>query len=92
MYWLIANNFFLGISVFDIFFKQFYELFLQEEESQRDEPVAADLAVVKNETAVRQSKNGGKGRKRPSLAVLGRGRHAVKRAREPAVLEVIIFV
>ena len=40
--------------------------------------------VVENEI-------GGKGRKRPSLAVAGRGRRAVKRAREPAVLEVIIL-
>ena len=64
-------------------------MFQQEEESERGEPVAADLVVVENETAVRETKNGGKGRKRPSLAVSGRGRHAVKRAREPAVLEVI---
>ena len=27
-------------------------MFQQEEESERDEPVAADLAVVENETAV----------------------------------------
>ena len=59
-------------------------MFQQEEESERGEPVAADLVVVENEIA-------GKGRKRPSLAVAGRGRRAVKRAREPAVLEVIIL-
>ena len=64
-------------------------MFQREEESERDEPIAADLAVVENETAVCETKNGGKGRKRPSLSVSGRGRHAVKRAREPAVLEVI---
>ena len=54
-----------------------------------DELVAA-MAVV-DETACRQSKNGGKGRKWPSLAVSGRGRRAPKRAREPAVLEVIYW-
>ena len=63
-------------------------MFQPEEESERDEPVAA-MAVV-DETACRQTKNGGKGRKRPSLAVLGR-RRAAKRAREPAVLEVIYW-
>ena len=65
-------------------------MFQPEEESERDEPVAANLAVV-DETAGRQSKNGGKGQKRPSLAVSGRGRQAAKRAREPAVLEVIYW-
>ena len=66
-------------------------MFQPEEESERDEPVAASLAVV-DETAGRQTKNGGKGRKRPSLAVSGRGPRAAKRAREPAqpaLLEVI---
>ena len=53
-----------------------------------DELVAA-MAVV-DETTGRQTKNGGKGRKRPSLAVSGR-RRAAKRAREPAVLEVIYW-
>ena len=66
-------------------------MFQQEEESERDEPAAAALAVVEDETAGRATKNGGKGRKRPSLAVAGRGRRAVKRAREPAVLEVIYW-
>ena len=65
-----------------------FELFQPEEESERDESVAADLVVV-DETAGRQSKNGGKGQKRPSLAVSGRCR-AAKQAREPAVLEVNI--
>ena len=63
----------------------------QPEESDGDEPAAAELAVV-DEMAGRQTKNGGKGRKRPSLAVSGRGRRAAKRAREPAqpaLLEVI---
>ena len=60
------------------------ELSLLVVESERGEPVAADLVVVENEIA-------GKGRKRPSLAVAGRGRRAVKRAREPAVLEVTIL-
>ena len=69
-------------------------MFQLEEESERDEPVAAELAVV-DETAGRQTKNGGKGRKRPSLAVSGRGRRAAKRAREPAqpaLLEVIYWL
>ena len=65
-------------------------MFQQEEESERDEPAA--VAIVEDEVVRCESKNGGKGRKRPSLAVSGRGRRAVKRAREPAVLEVIIFV
>ena len=65
-------------------------MFQQEEESEWDKPIAKDL-VVENETAGRQSKNSSKGRKRPSLAVSGQGRHTVKQAREPAVLEVIIF-
>ena len=63
----------------------------QPEESEGDEPAAAELAVFEDETAGRR-KNGGKGRKRPSLAVSGRGRRAAKRAREPAqpaFLEVI---
>ena len=63
----------------------------QPEESEGDEPAEAALAVVEDETAGRR-KNGGKGRKRPSLAVSGRGRRAAKRAREPAqpaLLEVI---
>ena len=64
-------------------------MFQQEEESERDEPAA--VAIVEDEVVRRESKNGGKGRKRPSLAVAGRGRRAVKRAREPAVLEVIIL-
>ena len=66
-------------------------MFQQEEESERDEPAAASLAGVEDETAGRATKNGGKGRKRPSLAVAGRGRRAVTRAREPAVLEVIYW-
>ena len=65
-------------------------MFQQEEESERDEPAAA-LAVVEDETTGRATKNGGKGRKRPSSAVAGRGHRAVKRAREPAVLEVIYW-
>ena len=63
----------------------------QPEESEGDEPAEAALAVVEDETAGRR-KNGGKGRKRPSLAVSGRGRRAAKRAREPVqptLLEVI---
>ena len=64
-------------------------MFQQEEESERDEPAA--VAIVGDEVVRCESKNGGKGRKRPSLAVAGRGRRAVKRAREPAVLEVIIL-
>ena len=64
-------------------------MFQQKEESERGEPVAADLAVVKDETARRESKNGGKGCKQPSLALSGRSCRAVRRAREPAVLEVI---
>ena len=63
----------------------------QPEESEGDEPAEAALAVVEDETAGRR-KNGGKCRKRPSLAVSGRGRRAAKRAREPAqpaLLEVI---
>ena len=86
---MIANNFFVGIRVVNIF-QQFFKLF-QPEESEGDELVAAELAVV-DEMAGRQTKNGGKGRKRPSLAVSGRGRRAAKRAREPAqpaLLEVI---
>ena len=59
-------------------------MFQQEEESKRGEPVAADVAVVEDETARRESKNGGKGCKWPSC-------RAVNRAREPAVLEVIIL-
>ena len=67
-------------------------MFQPEEESERDEPVAA--MAVADETAGRQTKNGGKGRKRPSLAVSGRGRRAAKQAREPAqpaLLEVICW-
>ena len=75
--------------MFLTYFQQFYELFQQEEERERDEPAA--VAIVEDEVVRRESKNGGKGRKRPSLAVAGRGRRAVKRAREPAVLEVTIL-
>ena len=53
------------------------------------EPAAEAVAVVE-ETEVRGKKNGGKGRKRPSLPMSGRGRRQCKRAKEPAVVEVII--
>ena len=58
------------------------------------EPAAAAEAMavetLEEETAGRAGENGGKGRKRPSLAVAGRGRRQAKRAREPAVVYVII--
>ena len=50
---------------------------------------AAEAVAVEEETGA-WGKIGGKGRKRPSLPVSGRGRRLVKRAREPAVVEVII--
>ena len=50
---------------------------------------AAEAVAVEEETVAR-GKNGGKGRKRPSLPMSGRGRRQSKRAREPAVVEVII--
>ena len=50
---------------------------------------AAEAVAVEEETVAR-GKNGGKGRKRPSLPMSGRGRRQSKRARDPAVVEVII--
>ena len=50
---------------------------------------AAEAGAVEEEMGA-WGKIGGKGRKRPSLPVSGRGRRLVKRAREPAVVEVII--
>ena len=50
---------------------------------------AMAVATVEEETAGRAGENSGKGRKRPSLAVAGRGRRQAKRAKEPAVIEVI---
>ena len=51
---------------------------------------AAEAVAVEEETGARGGKNGGKGRKRPSLPMSGRGRRQCKRAKEPAVVEVII--
>ena len=54
---------------------------------------AVEAVAVEEETSARGKsggKNGGKGRKRPSLPMSGRGRRQCKRAKEPAVVEVII--
>ena len=66
-------------------------MFQQEEESERGEPVAADLAVVKDETARRESKKRRQGLQAAEFGLVGAVAVAVKRAREPAVLEVIIL-
>ena len=51
---------------------------------------AAEAVAVEEEMLGAWGKNGGKGRKRLSLLVSGRGRRQIKRAREPAVAEVTI--
>ena len=53
-------------------------------------PAAETMSMVEEELVARGGKNGGKGRKQPSLAMSRRGRRQLKRAREPTVVEVII--
>ena len=75
MYRIIANTFFLG--KFKITVQKLTILLI------------VSAGGGERATAARETRKRGKGRKRLSLAVSGWGSHAVKRAREPTVLEVI---